>query len=170
MNCTNWLQYANFVVQCLLFLSLIWYALETRRIRKTSQEQVETSQKPCLTLSAQSRQFENAVLEMDGVHGAQIVHAPEGMLHLINVGLGPAFNVVYEFTAANPPANIARPNGYLVHILLRESATIPVARQLIRGNKWSVKLQYDSLTGRRYETRIVIDDLVLTTVSHRTRV
>jgi hypothetical protein len=72
--------------------------------------------------------------------------------------------------AADPPANIARPNGYLVHILLRESATIPVARQLIRGNKWTVKLQYDSLTGRRYETRIVIDDLVLTTVSLRTEV
>src|SRR5271170_5290636 len=92
------LQYANFGIQCLLFLALVWYAIETWRIRKISQEQIETLQKPCLTLSATARNFEEAVLGFHDTHSAQVVYTPEGVLRLINVGLGPAFSVTYHLT------------------------------------------------------------------------
>jgi hypothetical protein len=166
--CGDWLPYASFGIQFLLFVGLAWYTVETWKIRRTAQEQVETSQKPCLTLSAAERQVEDAVLGMGGTDSAQILYAPEGRLHIINVGLGPAFNVSYSLIPEDPNASIARPKGYLVHILLREFAPIPVARELISGNKWNFLVNYDSLTGRRYETRITIDDLVLTKVNHST--
>ena len=33
----DWLPIANFIVQCLLFAGLLWYAIETHKIRKASQ-------------------------------------------------------------------------------------------------------------------------------------
>jgi hypothetical protein len=104
---------------------------------------------------------------MGGTNSAQVVHAHAGDLQLINVGLGPAFNVSYTVVPEVLTASIARPSGYLVHILLRESAAIPVSREIIRGNKWIFTVEYDALTGRKYETKITIDDLVLTKVVHR---
>jgi hypothetical protein len=172
MSC-DWLPYASFGIQCLLFLGLIWYTVETWKIRKVSQEQVETSQKPCLTLSAAERQAEAAILEMHGTDSAQVVAtSDDGMLRLINVGLGPAFNVSYSLTPEERQAEqapIARPKGYLIHILLRESARIPVGRATISGSKWNFVVHYDSLTGRKYETKITIDNLVLTDVRHQIR-
>jgi len=162
-----WLPYANFAVQCLLLVGLVCYAVETWKIRKTSQEQVETSQKPCLTLSATARNPQDTILGLGDSNSAQVVFTPEGNLHLINVGLGPAFNVSYSATPEDPQASISRPNGYLIHILLREPATIPVPRGIIRGHAWNFVANYDSLTGRHYETRIRINDLVLTRVIHR---
>ena len=35
-------------IQCLILLGLIWYACETLKLRKASQEQNEIMQKPCL--------------------------------------------------------------------------------------------------------------------------
>jgi hypothetical protein len=165
MSC-DWLPYASFGIQCLLFLGLTWYTVETWRIRKTAEEQVETSQKPCLTLAATARRHEDVVLEMHGTDSAQVVSARDGVLRLINVGLGPAFNVSYSLSPENPEASIARPKGYLIHILLHESATIPVAPGTITGAEWTLVLNYDSLTGRKYETKIAINDLVLTEVAH----
>ncbi len=161
------LPYVNTIIQFLLLVGLVLYAYETWKIRKISQEQVETLQKPCLTLSATTRPFEDAVLEMHGSNSAQVLHCPEGVLHLINVGLGPAFNVNYTLTPKNPKSSIARPTGYLIHILLRESAIVPVPRGLIQGAEWMFVVRYDSLTGRRYETAITIDDLILTKVTHQ---
>jgi hypothetical protein len=102
-----------------------------------------------------------------GSNSAQVVFTTEGNLHLINVGLGPAFNVIYSATPEDPQASISRPTGYLIHILLHEPATIPVSRGIIRGRAWNFVVNYDSLTGRHYETRIRINDLVLTQVTHR---
>jgi len=33
----DWLAVLNFIVQCLLFIGLVWYTVETRRIRKATQ-------------------------------------------------------------------------------------------------------------------------------------
>jgi hypothetical protein len=164
--CGHWLPYANFLVQCLLALGLGVYTWETWKIRNISREQVETLQKPCLTLAAAKRQFDDAVLNMDGIKGAQIVAPSEGMLQLINVGLGPAFNVTYKLTPKDPEASIARPEGYLIHILLRESAPIPVPIAILAGIEWIFVVSYDSLTGRKYQTKIVINAHVLTSVTH----
>jgi hypothetical protein len=65
----DWLPLANFVVQLLILAALVWYAVETWGVRNLSFEQVEALQKPCLTLLSVPREYEHAVLEMDGVVG-----------------------------------------------------------------------------------------------------
>jgi hypothetical protein len=156
----------SFGIQCLLFGGLVWYTVETWRIRRTAQEQVETSLKPCLTLSAREREAQDAVLEIGGTDSAQVVYTENGRLRFINVGLGPAFNISYAFTPEDVEASRARPKGYLIHILLKEASPIPVAAELLRGNAWKLEVFYDSLSGRRYLTRIGISNLVLTEVTH----
>lgn len=42
-NLFDWLQLANFIVQCLLFAGLVWYTVETRRIRKATQQAAQAA-------------------------------------------------------------------------------------------------------------------------------
>jgi hypothetical protein len=39
----NWLSVLNFVVQCLLLVGLVWYTVETRRIRKATQQAAQAA-------------------------------------------------------------------------------------------------------------------------------
>src|SRR5260370_41518365 len=106
MPCHNWLDYASFGVQCLLFIGLVWYTLETRRIRLATQEQIETLQKPCLSFSTTAREADEAVLDMHGAVGAMIALCPNGMAQLENSGYGQAVNVRYALTPADPTSTI----------------------------------------------------------------
>ena len=106
---------AHLVVQILILAGLIWYACETRKIRKTSQEQVETSQrqieisqeqnetmqKPCLVPSVQERDdFDTAVENLSGNShpGYRVVYDESDTGHVVlhNIGSGPAFNIQHE--------------------------------------------------------------------------
>jgi hypothetical protein len=39
----DWLAALNFIVQCLLFVGLVWYTVETRRIRKATQQAAQAA-------------------------------------------------------------------------------------------------------------------------------
>lgn len=103
-----------------------------------------------------------------GVAGAQVL-APiaDGLLHLINIGMGPALNVTYVLTPENPQPSESEKTGYLAHILLRESATVPVAQGAIARNKWKLVLNYNSVSGRKYETVIKINNSVLASATYQ---
>jgi hypothetical protein len=159
----EWLPAANFVLQVLVFVVLVWYAKETWQIRRLSFEQIEALQKPCLTFISTARQQEEAVLDMDDIVGGMIIAAREGSVAIQNVGSGPALNVRYKFTPINPPtgANVARPAGYLQNIPPRETLVMPVAREVLRNLEYEFIATFESLNARRYETRVKIKDLVL---------
>ena len=168
---------ANFVVQCLILLALIWYAIETLKIRrasqqqaKASQEQAEAQQRPCLTLATAAREYEEAVLNMHGAVGGMVVSAVEGNVVLQNMGNGPAVNVRYHFNPVNPPqdANVARPNGYLQNIPAADIFVMAVAHGVLRNLEYEVVTSYESLSGHKYESRIAVNNLVLTAF-HYTR-
>ena len=160
----EWIPLANFLVQCALFVALVWYAVETHRIRKASQEQAEAQQKPCLTLVTGARDYDEAVLETGGAVGGMIVAAREGNVALQNMGNGPAVNVRYECNPANPPkgANVARPGGYLQNIPAHGTFVMAVAREVLRNLEYEFVATYESLSGHHYESRIIINNLVLT--------
>ena len=63
------IQAAMLGVQILALIALIWYAVETMKIRKAAQQQTEGTSKPCLTLWGDLREGADVILEMDGVAG-----------------------------------------------------------------------------------------------------
>lgn len=136
---SDWLPFLNFAVQFAVLGVLIWYALETLKIRRASQEQAEALHRPCLTLVTTARGFEDAVLEVNGAIGGMIVAAREGNVAVWNIGSGPAINAQYKFEPVAPPdgANVARPNGYLQIVLAGECFVMPVARGVLQN------LQYE---------------------------
>ena len=93
------------VVQALTLIGLVWYAIETRRIRRAAQRQVESSlalikaandqvegmSKPCLTFWGELRDASNAILQMDGATGNIIAQADQGGYVALNIGSGVAF-------------------------------------------------------------------------------
>lgn len=165
----DWIALASFLVQCAVLVALVWYAVETWRIRRASQEQAEAVHKPCLTLVTAARDYDEAVLEMDGAVGGMIVAPREGNVALQNMGNGPAVNVRYEFIPLNPPqgANVARPSGYLQNIPAGGTFVMQVARGVLRNLEYEFLTTYESLSGHRYESRIILNNLVLTTFDFR---
>jgi len=169
VNCA--LPLVNAIVQCLLLGVVVWYAFETRKIRKVSQrqveasqEQVEAAQKPCLAFSTAPRPFQDAVLEMEGTNAAMMLRCPEGQAEVENVGSGPAVNVRYNLTPTNPASTLARPSGYLIGMRPGEKFLTPIPRGILQGNEWKFLVTYESLSGRRYQTRIIVNNLILTEI------
>jgi hypothetical protein len=64
--------------QALLLGGLIWYCIETRRIRIVSTAQLEALQAPCLTLVATLRGGSEAVLDTAGARGTLVLDFNEG--------------------------------------------------------------------------------------------
>lgn len=161
----DWLPIMNFFLQLVALLVLIWYASLTRNISVASQDQAEAGVLPCLTLATAPRQQEEAVLgELEGRVGAMVVSPRNGNVVLLNIGNGPAINARYQFTPINPPqgANVIRPSNFLPIILAKETFITPVAHNALPNLQYEVVLIYESLSGRHYESRIRIDNLVLT--------
>ena len=92
-----WLPTASFAVEVLILAGLTWYAVETYRLRKASQEQLEALHRPCLTILTTARRAEDAVLRMNGIEGGMVVQPRAGDVVLQNIGTGPAFNIRYKF-------------------------------------------------------------------------
>jgi hypothetical protein len=165
MPSRDWLDYAGFAVQVLLFIGLVWYTIETRFLRLASVEQIETLQKPCVTFSMTLRDAGDAVLDMDGAVGTTIILCPEGQVQLVNTGYGPAMNIRYQFTPLNPESTRARPKGYAMGLRQGGHFQPPVPRNIMQGNDWNCVIEYESMAGRKYRTVMVARDLVLTSFS-----
>lgn len=120
--------------------------------------------KPCVTLVTAPRGYEDAVLEMDGAVGVMIVAARQGNVAAQNIGTGPAVNVRYEFMPIDPApgANVARPHGYIPTILPGEMCVLPVSRGILQNLEYEFVANYESLGGRRNQTKIMLNNLVIT--------
>lgn len=156
-NLIGWL---GLVIQALLFGGLVWYCIETRQIRIVATGQLEALQTPCLTFVATLREGTAAVLDRGGARGTLVLDFNERSVMLLNIGTGPAVNIEYRFTPRDNAQS--RPDGYVSFIGPSVRAAIPVPRGILQGQEYECSLQYDSLSHTRYETKIVINDLVLT--------
>jgi hypothetical protein len=161
-----------------LVLIFVWDRLDSRKQHedtvaqlKVSQkqveaslEQVEASHKPFVAFSTEPRNAEEAVLEMGGAVGGLIVRCPGGIAEIGNVGSGPAINVHYRGTHNVAGATEEGPSGYLAGIIPGEKFLTPIPRGILQGQKWEIVFTYASLSGRKYQTKCTLDDLVLTNV------
>ena len=167
----DWIALAGLGVQILIFVGLIWYAWETRDLRrasqkqnKISQEQTEAMQKPCLVPSVQVRaDFDTAVENLSGnpYPGYRVVYDESDTGHVVlhNIGSGPAFNIRHEVQS---PRGIKKDHlsGYLPYVRREGKETILlVADNLVPENQDKdvvLKLSYTSVRSHRHETEICI--------------
>jgi len=154
-----------------LVLIFVWDRLDSRKQHedtlaqlKVSQEQVEASQKPFVAFSAERRNPEDAILNMGGAVGGMVVRCPGGDAEIGNVGSGPAINVRYRAVHNIADATEQGPSGYLAGILPGEKFLTPIPRGILQGQEWEIVFIYESLSGRKYQTKCIVDDLVLTNV------
>jgi len=162
---------AHLGVQILIFVGLIWYAWDTRKIRKASQRQIEISQeqnevmqKPCLVPLVKERgdsSVERDVLK-DRPYPEQRVLDPNvagsiaGSIQLRNIGNGPAFNIRYE--AQLQELGVGCGKGALPYIPKERDESIHLSASISNQGQGAVrlKLSYESLSGRRYESEMCI--------------
>jgi hypothetical protein len=131
---------------------------------KASQEQVEAMQKPFVMFSRTARDAQDAVMGAGGIVGAMIIQCPGGNAEFENVGSGPAVNVRYNLTPTNLESTVSRPSGYMVAMLAGQRFLTPIPRGILQGNEWNAVLSYESMSGRKYQTKITANNLVLTDV------
>jgi hypothetical protein len=148
------------VIQALLFGGLVWYCVETRRIRVAATAQIEALQTPCLTFVATARNPADAVLGMSGARGALALDFEAGDAMLINIGNGPAVNIEYELVLRGERAR--KLDGYVSFTPSHVRATIPVSRNSLQGCEYDCVIRYESLSQTKYETRLLIINLVMT--------
>ena len=168
------IQLWTLIVQSAAFAGLIWYCVETFRLRKASQQQIEISDKvmtsatdqveslskPCLTFASQQRDPTEAVL---GPLGNTIAISDAGNFVLENIGNGPALNVNYEFRATGETARLFTPRGvrYVQNVLSAHRLRM-VEPQTAYNGLFEVIFHYESIGGRRYESRVSMESYVLT--------
>jgi|SRR5579864_8445404 len=175
---SDYIQSAMLFVQVLALLGLTWYAIETSKIRKAAQKQVQSSldliraatdqvegtSKPCLTLWGGLREGTDVILEMHGAAG-NIVARGDGNSYVVqNIGNGVAINVRYHFTRENFPED--RPMRYVPNILASQKVSLVETLGGYNGEH-EVMFEYESIGGRRYTTSIHLNHHVMTTFEFR---
>jgi hypothetical protein len=128
-----------------------------------SQEQVEATLRPCVSLSMAPREMEAAVLAVNETDSTVIVRCPGGLIQIENMGVGPAVNIRYEFSTVQPhESSYSHPTGYVAGLAKEGVFLIPVSRTLLAGHDFESLIEYESVSHRKYRTRVTLNDLVIT--------
>ena len=153
MTLTEW-------VAVIGLIGLAFYCRETWKIRLAAQAQLEALRTPCITFCSTPRDGGDAILQMDGARGTMVLSFHEGDVLLTNIGNGPALNIEYLFVSQGDlPRQL---DGYVPSIPPGAKASVPVARNSLQGREFECSIQCDSLSLTRYETKLTVNNLVLT--------
>jgi hypothetical protein len=171
------IQLGLFIVGNIGLVGLFAYCIETWKLRKAAERQIEISQdmmraandqveglsKPCVMLASVPRNAEDAVI---GPLGNTQALRLEGNLAVENIGSGPALNVRYEFVAIEETARFFNPRGvrYVQNILSGQRSQMAEAYTSYNG-QFEVIFEYESIGGRRYRTKISMEGYVFTGVA-----
>jgi hypothetical protein len=147
---------------------LIWYSVETMRLRKAATDQVEGMSKPCLTIWADLRDPTKAILEMDGAVGGTVARGDDGNFVVQNIGTGVALNVKYRFSSLDPPkAKSPTGSSYFVNVLPAQKVRMPNPINAYCGT-CEVVFRFESIGGRRYQSTVTMNNQVLTGFEFKT--
>jgi hypothetical protein len=129
------------------------------------QDQVEATHRPFISYLSASRAPEDAVLDIANNYATTEIYCPAAQAQIKNYGSGPAINIRYALTPTNPEATVSRPVGYLAAVRSDVEFQTPIPRGLLQGYEWETFITYESLSGRKYQTKITSNNLVLTKIS-----
>ena len=90
-----------------------------------------------------------------------------GNVVIENVGNGVALNVRYDFiqTTPEPDGLKVSPGSYLQHIPTGKPFVVPVPRGTLQNKEYDFLARYESVGGREYESRIHLNNLVITQIA-----
>jgi hypothetical protein len=157
----NHIQLMILFVQALTLISLIVYCVQTFKLRKTAQEQVEGMSKPCLIFLGELRDGADAILETHGATGNVVARGDQGSYVVQNIGSGVALKVHYCFSRNTD--RIDQPRSFLHVPYILPSAKISLVETL--GGyceQHEVTLYYESISGREYLSTIQLNNHVIT--------
>jgi hypothetical protein len=164
-------------VQAFALIGLIWYCIETCKMRLASQDQirisqnlikaaldqVESSSKPCLTFWSELRDGADVILDRHGARGSLVARADQGSFVIHNIGNGVALNLRYFITRPN---NIT---GQPDHKVVRYLSTIPTGAKVtlvetlgLHNGEHQSEFEYESIGGRKYITKVTLNHHVIT--------
>lgn len=155
------------IVQALALLGLTVYCIETYKLRRVSQKQLQTSldqveglSRPCVTFWARLRDGQDVILDMHGAVGNLIVRPDEGSYVITNLGNGLALNLRYYFT---------RDDRWADHRNWRYIPTIPASAKValvetlsFYDGEHEAVFEYKSLGGRNYRSTMKLNNHVIT--------
>jgi len=158
------IQVSMLIVQSLALLGLLWYAIETLKIRKAAQKQVKASNdqveglsQPCLTFVGEIRDGNDVILEMNGAVGNIVVSPYAGSFTITNIGSGVALNIHYQFTGADHRPAVR----YIPHVASSARASL-IERVSQYNGQHQATFDYESIGGRKYRTTIGLNHQVIT--------
>jgi hypothetical protein len=142
---------------------LIWYAVETKRLRIAAQDQLEALAKPCLTLLTELRDPSDAILEMHQAIGNTIAAGNGGNFILHNIGNGVALNVTYSFHSFDPDLHADSSTRYFISVTPGQKVQMPEPMN-VSGYSAECELvfTFDSIGGTTYQSKIMMNHHVLT--------
>ena len=157
---------------------LIWYAIETFKLRKAAEKQITMSEnllhaameqaegiaRPCITLASKLRDREEAINEVYGVKAISVVKDYRGFLAVRNVGNGLALNISYQFNRVddpNYPKSLKGDDSYLQRLHAEREIRLPLPVTLMKLGDWRVVFEFESLGGRKYRTTVTVQANVL---------
>jgi len=165
------------IVQGLAFIGLIFYCIETLRLRKTSENQVKISQdlidaamdqveglsKPCLTFAGILRDGADAILEMHGATGNITAAQDQGSYMVQNIGNGVALNIRYVFPRQNQNGTLYRHIRYIPNLMPTGRTTLLETLGLYSQDH-EVVFEYQSIGGRHYRSTVLLIRNVITSL------
>jgi hypothetical protein len=166
------------IVSTLTLGFLIWYAIETFKLRKTAEEQIRMSEnllhaameqaegiaRPCITLASKLRDREETINEVYGVKAISVVKDYKGFLAVRNVGNGLALNISYQFNRVddpNYPKGLKGDDSYLQRLHAEREIRLPIPVTMMKLGEWQVVFEFESLGGRKYRTTVRVQANVL---------
>jgi len=159
----NHIQLGILIVASLTFVALVWYAIETRRLRVAAQDQLEALAKPCLTLAMELRDPSDAILEMHQAVGNTTARGDHGNFMVHNIGNGVALNVSYRFRSLERDALNDLSARYFISVLPNQKATMPEPMNVSSySGECQLTFEFDSIGGVRYESTVTMNHHVLT--------
>jgi hypothetical protein len=125
------------------------------------QDQVEAMHRPFVSYLSVGRTTEDAILD----NALTEIHCAGRQAQIKNYGSGPAINLRYALTPTNPASSPVRPTGYLAALRPEVEFSTPIELVLLMGNEWETVITYESLSGRKYQTKIISNKLAMTNIS-----
>lgn len=155
-----------------LVLIFVWDRFDARAAHdqatkqlSVAQDQVEATHRPFVSYSSVPRDAQDVILGAGGTRAATEIYTPGAQAQIKNYGAGPAINLHYTLTPTDPESTIARPEGYLVALRHGARFLTPIPRGILQGNDWETVITYESLSGRKYQTKIISNNLVMTKIT-----
>lgn len=157
------IQSAMLAVQALALVGLIFYAIETYRLRRASQRTLEAMAKPCITFWAELRNPEDAILDMGGATG-NLVARPDGGSYVIhNLGNGIALNLRYYITRNNHELDAPDRQKWRYIPTIPTGAKVALVETVGGFNaQHEATFEYESIGRRKYRSTITLNQRVIT--------